>query len=80
MLGKLIDGKLIIPDEMEKKKIVITNPTEECLKYNLGYKDLFIDAEPEYDEFTQYLHPVYEETATEIFHHWEVKELTDTIE
>ncbi|MEE1042950.1 MAG: hypothetical protein UH854_03200 [Clostridia bacterium] len=75
MLGKLIDGNLITPNEMEKKKIIITNPSEESLKFNLGYKDLIIDEKPEYNEETQYLKTSYEETDTTIIKHWEVKEI-----
>lgn len=77
MLGKLIDGTLITPSEMEKKKIIITNPSEESLKFNLGYKDLIIDEEPVYDEMTQYLQPIYEETDLVIIQHWEVKNYSD---
>ena len=77
MLGKLIDGILITPSEMEKKKIVITNPSEESLKFNLGYKDLIIDEQPEYDEATQYLQSIYEETDLVIIQHWEVKDYPD---
>ena len=79
MLGKLIDNMLFTPSNMEKKKIVITNPSEESLKFNLGYKDLIVDEQPVYDETIQYLQPVYEETDLVIVQHWEVKEiLTDT--
>ena len=58
---------------MEKKKIVITNPGEESLKFNLGYKDLIIDEQPVYDEVTQYLNSIYEETDLVIIQHWEIK-------
>ena len=75
MLGKLVDGNLIKPSENEFKKIIITNPSIESLKYNLGYKDLVVDEEPEYDMETHYLEPVYEETETSIINHWEVKEV-----
>lgn len=77
MLGKLMDGILITPSEMEKKKIIITNPSEESLKFNLGYKDLIIDEQPEYDETTQYLQAIYEETDLIIIQHWEVKDYSD---
>ena len=36
---------------MEKKKIVITNPGEESLKFNLGYKDLIIELLENCDTF-----------------------------
>lgn len=80
MLGKIIDGNLITPSEMEKRKIVITNPSEESLKFNLGYKDLIVDEKPDYDTDTQYLNPVFEETDTEIVQHWEVKEIAEFVE
>ena len=75
MLGKLVDGNLIRPSENERKKIIITNPSIESLKYNLGYKDLIVDVNPSYDEETQYLEAVYEETEDTIYVHWEVKEV-----
>lgn len=74
MLGKIIDGVLITPSENEKKKIIISNPTNEQLKLIMGYKDLIIDDEPEVDE-GQYLEPVYKETETTIFKHWEIKDV-----
>jgi len=76
MLGKLIDV-LITPSEVEKKKIVITNPSKESLKFNLGYKDLIVDEKPEYDETIQYLQPIYEETEINIIQHWEIKSQSD---
>ena len=75
MLGKLVNGRLIQPSANERKKIVITNPSDELLKFVMGYKDLVIAPEPEYDAETQYLSPVYEETETEILQNWEVKEI-----
>lgn len=62
---------------MEKKKIVITNPGEESLKFNLGYKDLIIDEQPVYDEVTQYLNSIYEETDLVIIQHWKIKNYSD---
>lgn len=32
MLGKIVNGALITPTENERKKIIITNPSEEILK------------------------------------------------
>ena len=77
MLGKLIDNMLFTPSEMEKKKIVITNPSEESLKFNLGYKELIVDEQPVYDETSQYLQPIYDETEASVFQHWEIKSLSD---
>lgn len=79
MLGKLINGQLVIPSEQERQMIVIANPTEDSLKYNLGYKDLYIDEKPEYNKVTQYLNPVFEETDTEIIRHWQIVDLSENI-
>jgi hypothetical protein len=75
MLGKLIDGVLITPSANERKKIVITNPTDKILKSVMGYKDLFYDDEPEYDIENQYLEQDIEETDTTITVHWIVKDI-----
>lgn len=80
MIAKLIDGVIYTPTEGERQKIVITNPTNESLKFNLGYKDYEIDEQPEYDPETQYLEPYYEETEDKIIKHWEVKEIPEPIE
>lgn len=77
MLGKLVNGNLIQPSANERKKIVITNPTDKLLKLVMGYKDLSVTPEPEYDMETQYLSPVYEETETEIIRNWEVKDIEE---
>ena len=77
MLGKLVNGRLIQPSANERKKIVITNPTDKLLKLVMGYKDLSVTPEPEYDMETQYLSPVYEETETEIIRNWEVKDIEE---
>lgn len=77
MLGKLVNGRLIQPSANERKKIVITNPTDGILKFVMKYKDLTIAPEPEYDMETQYLSPVYEETETEIIRNWEVKDIEE---
>ena len=75
MLGKLIDGVLITPSVNERKKIVITNPTDKILKSVMGYKDLFYDDEPEYNIENQYLEQDIEETDTIITVHWIVKDI-----
>ena len=76
MLGKLIDGNLYTPTEMERRKIIITNPSDESLKYNLGYKDLIINAEPEFDAETDCLVPVYTETENCIIQNWVIEKIT----
>ena len=72
MIGKLVNGVLIRPTEHERRGIIITNPSDESLKYNMGYKDLEIDEVPEYDALTQNAVPYYEETETLIKGHWEI--------
>lgn len=75
MLGKLINGELVTPSDKEKEKIVITSPTDEMLKYILGYKDVTDTEPPEYDPETQYLETIYTETDTGITVSYEVKEM-----
>lgn len=79
MLGKIINGKLVTPTAANYKKVVITNPTDEDLKYVFGFKDLIEDEKPEYDTETTYLNPVYTETDTEIHVSWEVNEFDQPI-
>lgn len=76
MLAKVVNGKLVIPTETERQKIVITNPSEESLKFNLGYKDFAMDEKPTYDHAAQRLKAVFEETETKIVQHWEVTDIT----
>ena len=73
MLGKLINGVLMTPTANERKKITITNPTDEHLKLIMFFKDVIVDEEPKISS-KQYLVPVYEETETTIFQHWEVRD------
>lgn len=80
MLGKLVNGVLITPSENERKKIVITNPSDDVLKYVMGYKNLTVDQEPEYNVETQYLQPEFEETETDIVQHWGVKDIEEITE
>jgi hypothetical protein len=76
MLGKLVNGRLIQPSANERKKIVITNPTDKLLKLVMGYKDLSVSPEPEYDMETQYIVMVRKnETETELFLDWAVKDI-----
>ena len=79
MLGKIINGKLVTPTAANYKKVVITNPTDDDLKYVFGFKDLIEEEKPEYDTETTYLNPVYTETDTEIHVSWEVKEFDQPI-
>lgn len=74
MLGKIIDGALIVPSKNEREKLVILNPTKEQLKFIMGYKDLIIDKESEVVE-TQNLVGFYEETDDSILQHWKIEDL-----
>ena len=83
-IAKLVDGILIFPSEYEKLKIIITNPTNEQLKFNLQYKDFTSDDEPIYDMETQHLEIYYEETEMLIIRHYNVMDnpiiIEDTVE
>ena len=76
MLAKVVNGRLVVPTEAERQKIVITNPSEESLKFNLGYKDFSMDEKPTYDKATQEIKAVLEETKDLIIQHWEVADVT----
>lgn len=78
-IGKIVDGELKIPSEYERKKIIVTNPTDEQLKLILDYKSMIVDQEPEYDIETQYLSFNYEETESFIFVHWEIHNIDEEI-
>ena len=54
MIAKIIDNKIVIPTMSEQTKIIVTNPTEEQIKFLLGYKEL-IENIPEYDPDKQLL-------------------------
>lgn len=77
MIGKIINGTFISPSVDERKKIVIANPTDEQLKFAMGYKDVIADEEPELTDEKQYLIPVYEDTKDAILQHWEVEEYNE---
>lgn len=74
MLGKLVNGEFIQASENEYSKVVVANPTEAQLKYLFGYKEVVVVVEPEYDNTTHHLEPVYTETATTITKDWNVVE------
>lgn len=76
MLAKVVNGKLVVPTEAERQKIVITNPSNEMLCRCLGYANVEIDKKPEFDKTTQYLSPVLEKTGeiTGVVH-WEVVDI-----
>ena len=80
MLAKVVNGKLVVPTEAERQKIVITNPSEDSLKFNLGYKELRVEERPTYDRTTQVIKAVFEDTEGFITQRWEVVELTEESE
>ena len=75
MLAKVVNGRLATPSEAERQKIVIANPSDESLKFNLGYKDFMINEKPTYDKTTQMLRQTFEETETTITQRWEVVDI-----
>lgn len=77
MLGKLIDGRLVIAGSIVKDgNTTITNPTEEMLK-NFGYKEIQYDTKPEYDDENNKLTEEYIENENNIVVTYVIDELTD---
>ena len=59
MLGKIIDGRLVVAGRIIKEgNTTITNPTEEKLK-ELGYKEIDYCDKPNYDKENEKLQEVY---------------------
>ena len=59
MLGKLIDGRLVVAGRIVKEgNTTITNPTEEKLK-ELGYKEIEYTEKPNYDKEEEKLVETY---------------------
>ena len=59
MLGKLIDGNLVIAgNEIKTDKGTVTNPNEELLK-SLGYKEIVYTEKPEFDKENEKLSETY---------------------
>jgi len=76
MLGKLIDGRLVIAGQIVKDgNTTITNPTEEMLK-NLGYKEIDYFVCPSYNEEEEKLKEVYIEEENKIYINYEIVALT----
>ena len=81
MLGKLIDGRLVVAGRIVKEgNTTITNPTEEMLK-NLGYLPVVDTEKPEYNKEEQKLVKKYSVNKVEdddvIFIEYEEVDLTD---
>lgn len=75
MIGKIINGVFSEPTERERAKIIIANPTDEMLKFIMGYKDVSEEEKPEYDEETEVLSPIYTENEDNITVSWKIKKL-----
>ena len=61
MLGKIIDGRLVVAGRIVKKgNTTITNPTEEKLK-ELGYKTIEYTEKPSFDKEEMKLYETYTE-------------------
>ena len=75
MLGKIIDGRLVVAGRIVKEgNTTITNPTEEKLK-ELGYKTIEYTEKPNYDKEEEKLQEVYTDGET-ITVSYEVVELS----
>ena len=75
MLGKLIDGRLVVAGRIVKEgKTIITNPTEEKLK-ELGYKTIEYTEKPTFNKEEERLQEVYTDGET-ITVSYEVVELS----
>ena len=75
MLGKLIDGRLVVAGRVVKEgNTTITNPTEEKLK-ELGYKEIEYTEKPNFNKEEEKLQEVYTDGET-ITVSYEVVELS----
>lgn len=66
---------------VEHEDRIYTNPEKgypEILQA-LGYKELVEEEQPEYNEETQYIEPLYVENGEKIIKKWEVKEIPEEI-
>lgn len=80
MIAKLIDGTLVEPDYFEKRKVVITNPNNDILKVAFGYKDVFFDEKPTFDETKHHLEERYNELDNKIQVIYEIVENDSIVE
>ena len=77
MLGKLIDGRLVVAGrEVCEGKTKITCPTEKKLK-ELGYKEIEYTEKPTFNKEEEKLVETYDEKKTKITVSYEIAELTD---
>ena len=76
MLGKIIDGRLVVAGRIVKEgNTTITNPTEEKLK-ELGYKEIEYTEKPTFNKEEEKLKEVYTD-GDKITVSYEVVALTD---
>lgn len=76
MLGKLIDGRLVVAGRIIKEgNTTITNPTEEKLK-ELGYKEIEYTEKPTFNKEEEKLQEIYTD-GDKIIVSYEVVALTD---
>ena len=72
MYGKLVNNRFQTAPKV--LKLTISNPTNEQYE-DFGYKELFVDDEPEYNPETQYLTEYYEEQTDKIIKHWQINDI-----
>ena len=76
MLGKIIDGRLVVAGRIVKEgNTTITNPTEEKLK-ELGYKEIEYTEKPNFNKEEEKLQEIYTDGET-IQVSYEIVALTD---
>ncbi len=76
MLGKLIDGRLVVAGRIVKEgNTTITNPTEEKLK-ELGYKEIEYTEKPNFNKEEEKLQEIYTD-GDKITVSYEIVALTD---
>lgn len=61
MLAKLIDGVLKEATDAERRKAVITNLSDDQMKFVYGYEDWTKEPYPEYDPETQWVEESYDD-------------------
>ena len=75
MIGKIINGQLYYPTEDGQQKIIVSNPTEDILKYVMGFKEIVTGDIPKYDSATQTLVENYAEDGDKLVVTYTVEDL-----